>query len=74
MIATEPMVLAVRFDVRLLWITSMILEQIMLTNQGLTVIALACAQSFLKRYIFFPLIKERWLVAGDPSRKATQAP
>ena len=46
MIAAEPMVLAVRFDVRLLWITSMILDQIMLTNQGITVIAFVCAQSF----------------------------
>ena len=37
MITTEPMVLEIRFDIRVLWITSMFPERIMLTNQGFTV-------------------------------------
>ena len=33
---TEPMVLEIRFDIQVLWITSMFLEQIMLANQSFT--------------------------------------
>ena len=37
MTATEPMVLEIRFDMQVLWIASMFLEEIMLANQGFTV-------------------------------------
>ena len=37
MITTEPLVLEIHFDIQALWITSMFLEHIMLSNQGLTV-------------------------------------
>ena len=33
-LTTEPMVLEIRFDTQVLWVTSMLLERIMLTNQG----------------------------------------
>ena len=36
-IITEPMVLKIRFDIQVLWITSMFPELIMLTNQGFAV-------------------------------------
>ena len=36
MITTEPMVLEIRFNVQMLWITSMFPEGVMLANQGLT--------------------------------------
>ena len=36
MITTEPVVLEIRFDVRVLWITNMFLERTMLTDQGFT--------------------------------------
>ena len=38
MITTDPMVLELRFDIRVLWITSMFLERIMLANQGFTMV------------------------------------
>ena len=37
MITTEPMVLEIRFDIGVLWITSMFPEQIIFANQGFTV-------------------------------------
>ena len=37
-VTTEPMVLEIHFDIQVLWITSMFPEQIMLTNQGFTVL------------------------------------
>ena len=36
MITTEPMVLELYFDIQVPWVTSMFLEEIMLTNQGFT--------------------------------------
>ena len=37
MIATEPMVPEIHFDTRVLWITNLLAERIMLANQGFTV-------------------------------------
>ena len=45
MTTTEPMVLEIHFDIQVLWITSMFLEQIMLANQGFPV--------FLFFFLFF---------------------
>ena len=41
MITTEPTVLEILFDMRVLWVASMFLEQIMLANQGFTVLPFA---------------------------------
>ena len=38
MVATEPVVLEIRFDVQAPWITIMLLERIMLADQGFTVL------------------------------------
>ena len=46
-ITTEPVVLEIRFDIRVLWITSLFPEQIKLASQGLTVFV------FQQRYIRF---------------------
>ena len=37
MITTKPAVLEIHLDIQVFWITSMFLEQIMLSNQGFTV-------------------------------------
>lgn len=36
-ITTEPMILDIRFDIRVLWIKSVFPDWIMLSNQGFTV-------------------------------------
>ena len=40
MITTESMVLEIHIDIQVLWITIMFPEQIMLTNQGFTILHL----------------------------------
>ena len=37
MITTEPMILEIHFDIQVLWMTSVFLEPIMLTNHSFTV-------------------------------------
>ena len=46
-ITTEPLVLELRFDIQVLWITSLFLVRILLANQGFTVLKMVQMVNFM---------------------------